>query len=89
MQRYTKTLIEEETNLSTMIEQALKQNAKEDEDASNNTESDIVDDADMSIEDLEKSLEDKDFEDFNEFLDSEQNSIDDTLNALLNGEGDI
>jgi hypothetical protein len=89
MQRYTKTLIEEETNLSTMIEQALKQNAKEDEDASNNTESDIVDDADMTIEDLEKSLEDKDFEDFNEFLDSEQNSIDDTLNALLNGEGDI
>jgi replicative DNA helicase len=89
MQRYTRTLIEEETNLSNMIEQAIKQNAKEDEDASKNTESDIVDDADMSIEDLEKTLEDKDFEEFSEFLDSEQDSIDDTLDALLNGEGEI
>lgn len=71
MQRYTRTLIEEETNLSTMIEQALKQNAKEDEDASNNTEDTIIDDADLSIEELEKTLEDKDFEDFNSFIDDE------------------
>ena len=31
MQRYTRTLIEEETNISTMVEKALRENAKEDE----------------------------------------------------------
>ena len=36
MQRYTRTLIEEETNLSNLIEVALRQNAKEDAEASEN-----------------------------------------------------
>ena len=71
MQRYTRTLIEEETNLSSMIELALKQNAREDEDSSNNTESDIVDDVELDIEDLEKQIKDTDFEEFNEFLEAE------------------
>ena len=71
MQRYTRTLIEEETNLSTMIEQALRQNAREDEDSSNNTESDIVDDVELDIEDLERQIKDTDFEEFNEFLEAE------------------
>jgi len=71
MQRYTRTLIEEETNLSSMIEMALKQNAKEDEDAKANEEFDIVDDIELSYEDLDRTLVDKDFEDFNEFIEGQ------------------
>ncbi len=82
MQRYTRTLIEEETNLSNMIEQALKQNQKEDEDAENNTETDIVDDDDISIEDLEKTLRDEDFNDFKEFLEADENDLEDTLREM-------
>ena len=58
MQRYTRTLIQEETNLSDMIDAALKQNQKEDEDARNNTEDSIVDDTEMTLEDIEKTLKD-------------------------------
>jgi hypothetical protein len=72
MQRYTRTLIEEETNLSNMVEQALKQIQKEDEDAENNQETDIVDEDDINLDDIEKSLKDSDFEEFNEFLEEEQ-----------------
>ena len=71
MQRYTRTLIEEETNLSNMIEMALKQNAKEDEDEKNQLDDDIVDDADLSIEELEKTLKDSDYTDFEEFKEQE------------------
>ena len=71
MQRYTRTLIEEETNLSSMVEQALKQIQKEDEDAENNQETDIVDDDNIDLEDIEKSLKDEDFNDFNDFLEEE------------------
>lgn len=71
MQRYTRTLIEEETNLSNMIEMALKQNAKEDEDSKTNDELEIVDDVDLALEDLEQVITDKDFDDFNEFLDNQ------------------
>lgn len=71
MQRYTRTLIEEETNLSTMIEAALRQNAKEDNDSQNNNEDEIIDDIDLDIEDLEKQISDKDFEEFSEFIDDE------------------
>ena len=84
MQRYTRTLIEEETNLSSMIEQALKQNAKEDQDAANNTEDLIIDDADLSIEELEKTLEDTDFEEFNNFIDDE--AAEDELLYILENE---
>ena len=72
MQRYTRTLIEEETNLSNMVELALKQIQKEDEDAENNTEVDIIDEDDVNIEDLEKELKDEDFTEFNEFLEAEE-----------------
>ena len=87
MQRYTKTLIEEETNLSNMIETALKQNAKEDEDEKNQLDDDIVDDADLSIEELEKSLKDEDFEDFEEFKENEINN--DSVNMFLQENVDI
>ena len=69
MQRYTKTLIEEETNISTMVEKALRENAKEDEEDAKNNESDIIDEADLSIEDLEKTLKDEDYTDFEDFKD--------------------
>lgn len=69
MQRYTRTLIEEETNISTMVEKALRENAKEDEEDAKNNESDIIDEADLSIEDLEKTLKDKDYTDFEDFKD--------------------
>lgn len=72
MQRYTKTLIEGETNLSNLVEIAIAQNAKEDKDAKENQEFDIVDDIDLTIDDIEKSLEDQDFEDFNEFLEEQE-----------------
>ena len=82
MQRYTRTLIEEETNLSNMVEQALKQIQKEDEDAENNQETDIVDEDDINLDDIEKSLKDSDFEEFNEFLEEEQ---DQDLEEVLKG----
>lgn len=71
MQRYTKTLVEGETNLTNLIEIALKQNEKEDKEAHDNLEDSIVDDADISIEDVEQTLKDSDFEEFNEFLEEE------------------
>ena len=69
MQRYTRTLIEEETNLTLMVEKALRENEKEDKieiDAS-----DIVDIDDLSLEELEKSIKDSDFEDFSKFIEDE------------------
>ena len=69
MQRYTRTLIEEETNISTMVEKALRENAKEDEEDAKNNEIDIIDEADLSIEDLEKTLKDEDYTDFEDFKD--------------------
>ena len=71
MQRYTRTLIEEETNLGDMIEAAMRQNAKEDEESKKSLEDTIIDDADLSFEDLERTLTDKDFEDFGDFLENE------------------
>jgi hypothetical protein len=60
----------------------LKQNQKEDEEAENNTEIDIVDDDNLSIEDLEKTLKDEDFEKFNEFLEDEENDLETTLKEM-------
>ena len=71
MQRYTKTLIEDETNLSVMVEKALREIDKEDADNAANTEDSIVDYIDLSLEDLETTLKDKDFSDFEEFLERE------------------
>ena len=71
MQRYTRTLIEEETNLPIMVEKALRENEKEDKDNAANTEDSIIDDIDLSLEDLEATLKDQDFTDFEDFLDGE------------------
>ena len=71
MQRYTKTLIEEETNLPIMVEKALREIEKEDKDSASNNETDIIDDIELSLEDLEATLKDQDFSDFEDFLDEE------------------
>ena len=73
MQKYTRTLIEEETNLSNMIEAALKQNAKEDQEASESNELDIVDNEEINLDEVEESLKDNDFSEFNEFLEDDIN----------------
>ena len=71
MQRYTKTLIEEETNLTIMVEKALRENEKEDKAIAENTEDSIIDDIDISLEDLERVIHDQDFRDFEEFIEGE------------------
>ena len=77
MQKYTKTLIDKETNLSALIEQAVKQNLKEDEEASN-------EDAEVIFDDLDNQLEllDSDFEEFNDFLESEEEETENLLKEL-------
>ena len=82
MQRYTRTLIEDETNISTMVERALRENAKEDEEKAKNAESDIVDDADLSIEELEKTIKDSDYADFEEFKEQESAQDNEFLQSL-------
>jgi hypothetical protein len=54
-----------------MIEKALREIEKEDQEQAENTEDTIVDDIDMSLEDIEKIIKDQDFIDFEEFLDEE------------------
>lgn len=71
MQRYTRTLIEEETNLPNMVEKALRDIDKEDKDNAANDETDIIDDIEISLDDLEATLKDQDFSDFDDFLDEE------------------
>lgn len=83
MQRYTRSLIEGEADLGNLIEIALKQNAKEDED-SKNMNDDIVDEVDASIEDIEKELKEKDYEDYADFQQEEIN--DDDLKLFLEGD---
>ena len=80
MQRYTRTLIEEETNLPNMVEKALREIDKEDKDNAANTEDEIIDDIDLSLEDLEATLKDQDYVDFEDFLD-EQSAADSLLDA--------
>ena len=77
MQRYTRSLIEDETNLTLMVEKALRENAKEDVEDANNNESDINDDLD-NLFDEESDLTDEDFVDFQDFLD-EQADLDNEL----------
>lgn len=82
MQRYTRSLIEDETNISTMVEKALRENAKEDEEKAKNVESDIVDDADLSIEELERTIKDSDYVDFEEFKEQESAQDNEFLQGL-------
>ena len=76
MKRYTRTLITEETNLGNLIEEAIKNNQKEDE-----AEKEAAQ-LDTDIEEIEEELRDEDFEDYNEFLENEEASDIDLLNFL-------
>lgn len=84
MQRYTKTLIEEETNLSIMVEKALREIDKEDKADAENDENDIVDDIDIDLDELEKTIKESDYVEFEDFLDEEY-ELD---NIFLNEESD-
>mgnify|MGYP006393769697 FL=1 len=49
-------MVQEETNLTNLIELALKQIEREDEEAANSTETEIVDEMNMSLDELEKEI---------------------------------
>ena len=86
MQRYTQTLVNEETNLSTLIEQAIKQNLKEDKESAANNENEIVDDDDLFEDNIEKELTDKDFKEFSEFEEEEELNDSHLMKLLSGGE---
>ena len=81
IKRYTRTLITEETNLGNLIEEAIKNNQKEDEAAAaadQDVDTGLLDD----IEEIEQQLKDDDFEEYSEFLDNEEASDADLLEFL-------
>lgn len=70
MQRYTRRLVEEETNLNELLQAAIERNAKEDAEVKD--EDDIVDFDDMAMQDIENQITtDKDFEEFADFQSKE------------------
>ena len=71
MKRYTKALVDDESNLNEMIEAAIKQNAQEDKAASESLEEDIVDDTEINLSEIEDLISDSDFEEFSEFLEDD------------------
>ena len=79
MQRYTKTLIEKETNLSALIEQAIKQNMKEDEEETDDTDEIIFDE----VDEVEKELSDNDFADYSDFIDDDMSEDAKNILSLL------
>ena len=85
MQRYTRTLITEETNLSQLLEDAVKTIQKEDEAEEEGTD-DVFDDEDNAVEEVEKELQEEDYEEFNDYL--EQDEINDALLTEFLTEGD-
>ena len=73
MQRYTSKLVREETNLSQLMEEALRTIQKEDEASEDEDDGGFSD-----IDEVEQELRAEDYEEFNDFLD-EQADIDDQL----------
>ena len=86
MQRYTKTLITEETNLSQLLEDAIKTIQKEDE-AEAEAPDDDEDTGDDDVEEVERELREEDYEEFDDYLD-EQGEIDDKLLSEFLEDGD-
>lgn len=82
MKRYTYTLITEETNLSALIEEAVKNNQKEDAAEAEADDTDINYGEDDVIKEIESTLQDSDFEEYSEFLDNEALSDAELLNFL-------
>ena len=81
MQKYTKTLIDQETNLSALVEAAIKQNMKEDEEDVEDSDEIIFDD-ELDVDEIEKQLKDEDFEDFNDFIEDEEEETRRILKSL-------
>ena len=91
MQRYTKTLVDEETNLSALIEAAIKQNMKEDEEDVEDTD-EIVFDDEVDVDQIEKDLQvkesdlrEQDYEAFGDFLNDEDDISEEMLKLSLEG----
>lgn len=84
MQRYTKTLITEETNISNLVEKALRDNEREDANdvTINDEDIDIFESNESAVEEVEKQLKDDDFMDYSEFLDNESATDADILRFL-------
>ena len=78
MQRYTKTLITEETNLSQLLEDAIKTIQKEDEAEAESDDDEETTESD--IEEVERELREEDYEEFDDYLE-EQGDIDNQLLA--------
>lgn len=80
MQRYTSTLVKEETNLSQLLEDAIKTVQKEDsEEREHENDNDELETEDNDVQEVEQEilednsmLEDDDYDDFNEFLESQE-----------------
>lgn len=80
MQRYTSTLVKEETNLSQLLEDAIKTVQKEDsEERKHENDNDEIETEDNDVQEVEQEilednsmLEDDDYDDFNEFLESQE-----------------
>lgn len=85
MQRYTRTLVTEEMHLGDLIEEAIKNNAKEDN-AESNVDLELGEDS--NIEDIERSLQDKDFEDYSDFLDQQSEQDSEYLRSIFEDEGE-
>lgn len=85
MQRYTRNLIREETNLNALLEIAIRKNQQEDEAAANNTENEIVDETSIDLDELEKTIKDQDYIDYESFLDDEENADTELILELRKG----
>ena len=85
MQRYTRTLITEEMHLGELIEEAIKNNAKEDNKENEDEDLDLNDD-DSDIEQIERGLRDEDYENYGDFIEEEQNKDKEYLDLVLGGQ---
>lgn len=88
LQSYTKTLIDEETNLTSMIEKALREIEKDKENEAK-VDADDGDDEEAFEESLfadysEQMIQDEDFTAFNDFEDSLTQADEDFMKSLLN-----
>ena len=90
LQSYTRDLINEETNLSAMIEHALREIEKDKENESKLESDDGTDDEEafessLFADDSEKVLRDEDFTEFTDFEDELANDDDAFLKSILDG----
>lgn len=81
MQRYTRTLVTEEMHLGELIEEAIRNNTKED----NASDIDLELTNNSDIENIERSLQDEDFADYNEFLEEEAEQDNEYIKAIIEG----